>query len=105
MMFNILCLSGLCSFMVTWWLNGAVSMGITGLLPVVFLPLLGIVQYIILHIILRICNAVLQSYELSYSVTTVLEWGCYGVYNEMKHDSKQASMQCKQILLLSSCKQ
>lgn len=32
--------------MVTWWLNGAVSMGITGLLPVVFLPLLGTISFI-----------------------------------------------------------
>jgi di/tricarboxylate transporter len=29
-------------WMVTWWLNGAVQMGVTGLLPIVLLPLLGI---------------------------------------------------------------
>ena len=54
-MFVVDCLTGLCAFMVTWWLNGAVSMGITGLLPVVFLPLLGMVLYIILHMVLHIC--------------------------------------------------
>ena len=33
---------GLCTLMVTWWLSGAVRMGITGLMPIVCLPLLGI---------------------------------------------------------------
>lgn len=46
-------------------------MGITGLLPVVFLPLLGIVQYIILHIILYICYAV---YRVMSEVTVLRQY-------------------------------
>ena len=32
----------LCVWMVIWWLNEAVRMGVTGLLPIVILPLLGV---------------------------------------------------------------
>jgi hypothetical protein len=35
---------GICAWMVVWWLNEVVAMGITGLLPMVFLPLLGIIE-------------------------------------------------------------
>lgn len=35
---------GLTMFMVVWWLEGMVRMGLTGLLPIVFLPCLGVVE-------------------------------------------------------------
>jgi di/tricarboxylate transporter len=35
---------GICVWMVMWWLTEVVGMGITGLLPMVFLPLLGILE-------------------------------------------------------------
>eukprot|EP01040_Poterioochromonas_malhamensis_P004709 gene4709-5045_t len=35
-------MAGVASFMVVWWLEGTIRMGLTGLLPIVLLPLLGI---------------------------------------------------------------
>lgn len=35
---------GIGAFMVTWWVEGSIKMGLTGLLPIVLLPLFGIVS-------------------------------------------------------------
>jgi hypothetical protein len=53
---------GLCVFMIMWWLNAPVRMGITGLLPIVFLPLLGV------------CSGVIVSKEY-FSDSVVICWG------------------------------
>eukprot|EP01035_Chromulina_nebulosa_P038000 gene38000-51318_t len=44
MQYEMAAVLGLGAVMVTWWLTAAVPMGVTGLLPIIWLPLLGIMS-------------------------------------------------------------